>query len=165
MQTLDYDEVSLYVEAPPVCCISAVLRTSRGCPTSARKFASARWLNGATGPSVGAQFEATNRASRGPAWKNRPVVVAAEPGREFAFSRTEKFAGTIVWRYRFAPEGCGTRVTERYEVVRPISRLGWLVITHIYGSSDRRGDLRAGMQQTLERIRAKAETLSSTEPR
>ena len=49
-------------------------------------------------------------------WHNTPIVMAAEPGREFAFARTERFAGTLVWRYRFEPEGTGTRVTESYEI-------------------------------------------------
>jgi hypothetical protein len=115
------------------------------------------WLDDATGPAVGARFEAVNKVRRGPAWKNYPVVVAARPGREFAFSRTEKFSGTLVWRYQFEPAGNGTRLTESYDVTQPISRLGWFVIGRLYGSRDRRAELRAGMQRTVERIRETAE--------
>jgi hypothetical protein len=94
-----------------------------------------------------------------------PVVVARISGRgpgsvrpvRVAFSRTERFAGTLVWRYQFEPGGTGTMVTESYEVTRPISRLGWFIIGRLYGLRDRRTDLRAGMQQTLQRIRETVE--------
>lgn len=56
------------------------------------------------------------------------MVVVADRGREFAFSRTEKFAGTIVWRYRFAADRTGTLVTESYEVTEPVSTFGWFII-------------------------------------
>jgi hypothetical protein len=69
------------------------------------------------------------------------VVTAADPGREFAFSRTEKFTGTIVWRYRLEREGDGTRVTESYDVVKPVTRFGWFVIGRLFGGHDRRSDL------------------------
>jgi hypothetical protein len=54
-------------------------------------------------------------------------------------------------------DSTGTRLTESYEVTQPITRLGWFVITHLYGGHDRRADLRTGMQQTLQRIRETAE--------
>ena len=79
-------------------------------------------LDGAAGPAAEARFEAINKAGRGPAWKNRPIVITAEPGR---FSRTERLAGTLVWRYLVEPDGDGTRLTESYEVTQPITRLGW----------------------------------------
>lgn len=152
MQSLDHDEVTLDVEAPPeevYALVSDVTRT----PEFSPEIQSCRWLDDAGGPAVGARFEAVNKVQRGPSWKNRPVVITADPGREFAFSRTEKFAGTIVWRYRLHPEGTGTRVVESYEVTREVSRVGWFMIERIFGGTDRRGDLRRGMEQTLARIR------------
>lgn len=156
MQTLDRDELSIYVDASPrelYALVSDVTRT----PQLSPEVVECVWLDGATGPSVGARFEATNTAGSGRRWKNRPVVTVADPGREFAFARTEKLAGTVDWRYRFEPEAGGTRITESYEVTRPITRLGWFVIERMYGCRDRRAELRDGMQQTLERIRAVAE--------
>jgi Polyketide cyclase / dehydrase and lipid transport len=98
---------------------------------------------------------------RGPAWTNKPVVTVAEPGRAFAFARTERFAGTVEWSYRFEPDGTGTKVTESYEVTRPVSALGWFIIGGLFGRKNRRADLRAGMEQTLERMRAVAERISA----
>ncbi len=156
MQTLDRDEQSIHIDAAPedvYALVADVTRTPEFSPEVVR----CSWLDGATGPAVGARFEAVNKVRRG-SWKNRPVVTVADPGREFAFSRTEKMAGEITWRYRFAAEAGGTRVSESYEVVRPVSRAGWFVITWIFGNTDRRGDLRRGMLQTLQRLKAVAES-------
>jgi hypothetical protein len=66
-------------------------------------------------------------------------------------------AGTIAWRYRFEPEGSGTRVVESYEVQRPVTRLGWFVIEKVFRGGNRREVLREGMRTTLDRIRVTAE--------
>lgn len=156
MQTLDHDEVSLRVEASPDVLydlVSDVTRTPEFSPEIVR----CTWLDGAHGPTVGARFEAVNRTSTGKSWKNRPVVRAAERGQAFAFARTEPFAGTIVWRYQFDRDGTGTLITESYEVEKPIGRIGWFVIERIFRAGNRREVLRAGMQQTLARIRDTAE--------
>lgn len=156
MQTLDRDKVSAYVGVPPeevYALVADVTRTPEFSPEILR----CTWLDGATGPAVGARFEAVNKVTRGPSWKNRPVVTAADPGREFAFARTEKLTGTVEWRYQFEPEGAGTRVTESYEVTRAISRTGWFIIGRLFGSRNRRAELRAGMETTLQRLAAAAE--------
>ncbi len=93
------------------------------------------------------------------------MVITAEPGREFGFSRTEMFAGTVVWRYRFEPDGDGTRLTESYEVTRPITRLGWLIIRLFGGGRDRGDAIRDGMTQTVRRIRDTAERDARLESR
>jgi hypothetical protein len=101
-----------------------------------------------------------NRVSRGPAWSNKPVVIAAERACEFAFSRTEPLGGTMVWRYRLVPDGTGTIVTESYDVIEPVKRPMWFMIERVCGRRDRRTDLRQGMTQTLDRLRATLEAQS-----
>lgn len=154
MQTLDTDSHSTVIAAPADLLweiVSDVTRT----PEMSPEITSCRWLDGATGPAVGARFEAVNTLN-GRSWRNRPVVTVADPGRELAFERTEPFAGTVAWRWLFSPVDGGTQVTESYEVTRPLTRLGWFVIERIYGGRDRRADLRRGMQQTHERLAALA---------
>lgn len=160
MQTLDHDSVSAYVEASPDVLYGLVADITR-MPEFSPEIRRCTWLDGATSPAIGARFAAVNKVQRRPAWTNEPVVTIVEPGRAFAFARTERFAGTVEWTYRFEPEGSGTRVIESYEVTRPITLIGWFVIGGLFGRKDRRGDLRAGMQQTLERMRAVAERDSS----
>jgi hypothetical protein len=156
VQSLDTDRLSIRIAAPPDVVYDLVADVTRT-PEFSPEILRCTWLDGATGPAVGARFEAVNKVSRGPAWKNRPVVTVARPGREFAFSRTEPFSGTLVWRYQFEPDGTGTRVTESYEVTRPVSRLGWFIIGRLFGCRNRRAELRDGMRQTLDRIRDAAE--------
>jgi hypothetical protein len=156
MQTLDRDEVSTVVAASPETVYALVADVTRT-PEFSPEVTSCSWLDGASGPAVGARFEAVNRSPAGKTWKNRPVVTVADPGREFAFTRTEPFAGSIAWRYRFEPADGSTRVIESYEVERPVSRLGWLVIEKVFRGGNRREALRAGMQTTLERLRVAAE--------
>ncbi len=156
-QELTHDTVERYIEASPEALYDVIADVTRT-PELSPEVAACEWVDGATGPVVGVRFRAKNHAGRGPDWHNTPVITVAEPGREFAFSRTEKGAGTIVWRYVFTQEGSGTRVTESYEVTRPVTLFGWFIISVIYGNKDRQGDLRRGMTETLKRLAALTET-------
>jgi hypothetical protein len=153
MQVLDHDEVSLRIAAASEEVYDIVADVTRT-PEFSPEVLRCKWIGGAEGPAVGARFKAVNRVSRGPAWSNKPVVIAAERGREFAFSRTEPFGGTMVWRYTFAPDGTGTIVTESYDVIEPVKRPMWFLIERVCGRRDRRTDLHEGMTQTLDRLRA-----------
>jgi hypothetical protein len=163
VQTLDRDEVSTVVAARPEDVYALVADVTRT-PEFSPEVTSVRWLDGATGPAVGARFEAVNQSRVGKRWKNRPVITTADPGRTFAFVRTEPLAGRITWRYRFESVEGGTRVVESYEVEKPVSRMGWFVIEHVFKGGDRRTALRAGMLATLERLKAAAEGARSAVP-
>lgn len=150
-QELTTDTVDRYIEATPEAVydlIADVTRTPERTPDVVR----CEWLDGATGPAVGARFRSTNHAGRGPDWRNKPVVTVADRGQEFSFTRTEPFAGTILWRHRFVPEGTGTRMYESYEVIRPIRWMGWFIIDTLYGMKDRRSELRASMVASMDRV-------------
>jgi hypothetical protein len=113
------------------------------------------WIGGATGPAVGARFKARNKR-RLMRWSNKPEVIAAEPGREFAFRRTA--AGSVVtWRYTLEPDGAGTKVTESYEVEKPAAGFVIAMVNLMLGVKDRDADLAEGIRQTLERVKAAAE--------
>jgi ligand-binding SRPBCC domain-containing protein len=156
IQELDHDQVSAHVDAPPEAVYAVVADVTRT-PELSPEILECTWLDGATGPAVGARFKARNKVPNRPAWHNKPVVTVVDPGREFAFARTEPFGGTVEWRYRFEPDGDGTLVTESYEVTKPMGRVGWFIIGTLFARKDRRSDLRAGMEQTLGRLRAVVE--------
>lgn len=156
IQQLDHDRVSLTMEARPEAVYALVADVTRT-PEFSPEIVECRWLDGAIGPEVGARFRARNKMPNRPAFSNKPVVTVAEPGRAFAFARTEPFGGTVEWRYEFEPEGGGTRVTESYTVTKPVSRVGWFIIGTLFARKDRRTDLRRGMTETLERLRRVAE--------
>jgi hypothetical protein len=123
MQTLDHDEVTIHIAAPPERLYDIIADVTR-IPELSPEILRCEWLGGASSAAPGARFRATNKVSHRPSWKNRPVITVAERGREIAWSRTEPFGGTVMWRYRFEPEGSGARVTEAYEVTRPLTRIG-----------------------------------------
>lgn len=150
-QDLTTDTVERYIEASPEAVYDLIADITRT-PERTPDVVSCEWVDGATGPAVGARFKAVNHQGRGPNWANKPVVTVADPGREFSFSRTEPFAGTILWRHRFEPEGTGTRMIESYEVTKPISRVGWFILGTLYGLKDRRSELRESMERSLDRV-------------
>ena len=159
-QELTTDQVTRHIEASPAAIyalVSDVTRTPEYSPEVVR----CTWIDGASGPVVGARFKAINHAGRVPDWPNKPVVTVADPDRTFAFERTEAGGGTIEWRYTLEPEGAGTRVTESYTVVKPVNLLGWFIIDTLAGLKDRRSDLKRGMTQSLERIAEIVETSDS----
>jgi hypothetical protein len=80
----------------------------------------AEWLDGATGPAVGARFRGhVKRNGKGPIYWTTCTVTASEPGREFAFAVSPKPTGEAlsIWRYQLAPAGDGTDVTESFELM------------------------------------------------
>src|SRR5205814_1005416 len=74
------------------------------------------WLDGASGPAVGATFRGHNRM--GPRrWSTTCEVVAADRGREFAFTVVVRGREATRWRYRLDPRDDGTEVRESFEYV------------------------------------------------
>lgn len=157
MQQLDRDEAVRVLRASPAAVYDVVSDVTRT-PEYSPEVVQCTWDNGATGPVVGARFTAKNNVGRGPAWTNHPVVTVAEPGRAFAVSRTEKGAGTIVWRYDLESHPEGTLVRQSYDVTSPVRRFGWFIIGTLYGLKDRRAGLRANMEASLARVAAIAES-------
>jgi len=155
-QELDHDEVSLLIRATPAALYDLVTDITRT-PEFSPHVARAQWIGGVTGPTVGARFKAQPIPRRGRAPSNKPVVTVANPASEFAFHRTVPLAGTVEWRYQFVPEDGATRVIESYTVIKPITALGWFIISTLYGDTDRKTALRADMHETLLRIKAAVE--------
>ena len=104
---------------------------------------------------VGARFKGSNK--RGLArWSTTNEVEEATPGEAFAFKTLQS---GYRWIYRFEPDGDGTVVTERREPFRDRPRLAKVFTQLLLGGEDGHTDeLRAGMQQTLERLKAIAES-------
>ncbi len=151
-----HDAVTIDIAAPPEQVYALVADITRMGDWSP-ECQQCTWTGGATGPAPGARFKARNKGRRGPSWSNTPTVTTAEPGREFAFNRNGPGIGSYTWRYQLEPAAMGTRLTESYEVQRPLpAAMSWLTEKWT-GSSDRDADLRQGMQVTLQRIKEAAE--------
>jgi len=152
------DQVSLHIEAPAeriydiVTDIAQMGRLSPECTGG-------RWLDGATGPAVGARFKGSNK--RGIArWSTTNEVVEADPGRAFSFETQQSAAR---WTYRLEPEGTGTLVTETRELYKKRPTVATIFTKIFLGGDDSHDDeLRKGMRQTLERVKQIAESAPIT---
>jgi hypothetical protein len=147
------DSVTVHMAAPPEKIwglVSDVTRIGRYSPETFE----GQWLGGATGPAVGARFRGhVKRNGRGPVYWTTCTVMAAEPGREFAFGVGKGLNPLNVWRYRIEPAGDGADVTESFELApRPLLRLYWALLGWARGPTNR-----DGMRTTLERIKAEVE--------
>jgi len=121
------------------------------------------WLDGATGPCVGARFRGHNK--RRVSWATTCEVIAADPGREFAFAVGGVQQPTTIWRYRFRPlAGDRTLVEECFELPRPLRLTSRLLTRLTTGVRDREADLEQGMRTTLTRLAGAAAADSAAAP-
>jgi len=115
----------------------------------------AEWLDGATGPTLGARFRGHVRRNEiGPVYWTTCRVTACEPGREFGFEVLVGDTPVNNWHYRLRPVDGGTDVTESF-------RMSDSAFTKLYsvlgGQLRRRRNIR-DMRKTLERIKAVVES-------
>ena len=113
------------------------------------------WLKGADGPKEGVKFRGTNRQGKR-RWKTIATIIDAEPGRKLTFRITVMGIPDSEWSYDFEPTDGGCHVTESWTDQRP----GWFkpLTALVSGVSDRETHNRAGMEQTLEALKAAAES-------
>jgi hypothetical protein len=146
------DSVSLAINAPAdrlYDLVSDVTNMGRWSPETTR----AAWVDGASGPAVGARFKGWNK--RGPIrWATTCTVTKAAAGQEFEFEVKQSGAR---WSYRFEPEGTATVVTESRADARPRPAIAKMFSKLLLGP-DHDAELVDGMRQTLERIKAVAES-------
>lgn len=117
------------------------------------------WLDGATGPAVGARFRGhVKRNGKGPVYWTTCTVLISDPQREFAFGVGSGDKPLNTWRYRLQPAGDGTDVTESFELrdVWPM-RVYWALLGWARGRTNENG-----MRTTLERIKSEVESPATT---
>ncbi len=147
---------SVLVAATPVRAYETVSDVSRMGEFSPE----ATGAEGATSGSLelGARFKGTNRSGRA-TWATQCRVVAADPGREFAFEVRAVGGPIAVWRYSFLEEPEGVRVTETWEDLRTglHGRLMSLVAFVLTGVRDRAAHNRSTMRTTLAHLKTDLE--------
>lgn len=149
-------QASVVVHAPAEdiwALVSDITRTGEWSPENTGGV----WLDGATGPAVGARFKGSNKRGRS-RWATTCRVTAADPGREFAFVTGRATKPETAWRYVLEPAGDGdTTVTESFELVKPLGPFSNFLTRVTTGVRDRRADLEENVHASLERIKAIAE--------
>jgi len=113
------------------------------------------WIDGATGAAPGAKFKGYNRRGRR-RWSTTGTIVTADAGRELAWDVTSVLGLKVArWRYRIDAEKGGCLVTESTEDNRGVvMKVLGLAAT---GVSNRAEHNKAGMEATLQRIKAAVE--------
>jgi uncharacterized protein YndB with AHSA1/START domain len=144
-------EETVEIEADPArvwSLVSDVARMSSWSPQVVRTFVRGRPVQ------LGTTFININR--RGALfWPTQAKVVRCDPHREFAFRIKENWT---IWSFTLEPVAGGTRVTQRREAPDGISGLSQrLTKIALGGQATFATELRAGMRQTLERVKAEAE--------
>ncbi|MBX7451715.1 SRPBCC family protein [Mycolicibacterium sp. 3033] len=114
----------------------------------------AEWLDGATGPTLGAKFRGHVRRNEiGPVYWTTCRVTACEPGREFGFEVLVGDRAVNNWHYRLRPAQGSTDVTESFHLnASPLVSL-----YSIFGGQLRRRRNLRDMRKTLARIKAVVE--------
>ena len=145
-------EQTVEIDAPPErvwALVSDVARMASWSPQVVRSFVRGKVV----GP--GTTFVNVNR--RGLLfWPTNAKVVRFEPHRDFAFRIKENWT---IWSFELEPTATGgTRVTQRRETPKGISGLSKrLTRIALGGQEPFTEELRAGMRQTLDQVKAEAE--------
>jgi len=111
------------------------------------------WKDGTPG-AVGSTFKGSNKNGL-LRWSTIAKVIAADPGREFAFATQAGDRDSTVWRYRLEAAPGGTTLTESYEAIYVPK---YIEIAERFILRGRTEQLQKGMQATLERIKTVAES-------
>jgi len=151
---VDRLEISRDIAAPPDVVYAAISDVTRMGEWS-EECVACEWHEGSDGPVVGATFDGHNRHAE-KEWTTQGKVIAAEPGRAFAFECSMWDFHYSTWGYRIEPTDAGCRVTEWSEDLRPESALE--TSKQISGVDDRAARNRRTMSGTLERLAAAVES-------
>ena len=124
------------------------------------EYQGGEWLDGATGPVVGARFKGRNKR-REREWESTSTVVEGEAGRSFAWAVGHPTNPAATWRFDLTPEGAGTWVRQHVQLGPGPSGL----TARIAELPDREEDIVAArtaehqrnMQITLQGLKAAAE--------
>src|ERR1044071_9232575 len=109
-----HDSVTVHMDAPPEQVWALVSDVTRIGEFSPETF-EAEWLDGATGPAVGARFRGhVRRNGRGPVYWPACTVTADEPGKEFTCGVGPPGKALNPWSYRLEAADGGTDVTESF---------------------------------------------------
>ena len=150
---MDDVAVTLHMAAPPEKVWELLSDVTRIGSYSPETF-EAEWLEGATGPAVGAKFRGhVKRNGRGPVYWTTCTVRECVPGSVFSFGVGPSDKPLSIWGYRLVASGEGTDVTEFFQLAKNLPlRIYWALLGWSRGKTNREG-----MRTTLERIKAEVE--------
>ena len=144
-----HDSVTVHIDAPPAEVWALVSDVTRIGEYSPETF-EAEWLDGATGPAVGARFRGhVKRNGKGPTYWSGCKVTACEAERTFEFGVETGGQVLNTWRYDLEPADGGTDVTESFR----LSPAPWIGVYWLLGGFLRKRRNVRDMTKTLNRIK------------
>jgi hypothetical protein len=151
----------LLVKAPPsavwplVCDIALPARFSS-------EFDGGEWLDGATGPALGARFTGRNHHPAVGSWQTTSTICDCEPERVLGWAVGDPADPAAIWRFMLNPEAGGTRLAQWMQIGPGPSGITALIESMPDKESRilhrRLGEHRANMTATLSGIRDLAES-------
>jgi hypothetical protein len=148
-----HDAVTVHMDATPEAVWALVSDVTRIGEFSPETF-EAEWLDGATGPAVGARFRGhVKRNEKGPTYWTTCEVTVCEPLREFTFGVVQGGEVINTWGYRLEAADGGTDVTEFFQLADKLPlKIYWFLAGWARGKTNRNG-----MRRTLEAVKAVVE--------
>jgi hypothetical protein len=126
------------------------------------EFRGAEWLDGATGPALGARFRGRNYHPALGEWETTSTICEYQPERTFGWSVGRPERPAARWRFILVPQASGTRLTQWVQIGPARSGIN-LAIDAMPGKESRilhrrLAEHRANMQATIAGIKAIAES-------
>ncbi len=150
--------VDAVVDAPPTA-VWEVVGDPRRTGEWSHECLEVAFVDGAAEPAVGVRFRGRNKVGK-TGWSRTCEIVGLDPGREISWRTvpTRFYRDSTIWTITVTPEGDGTRINERYEVVK----LGPVFDRFIYQFVPVHRDRREALTADLQRIGEVAATLNAT---
>jgi len=100
-------EVPIEIDAPPER-VWTIVSDIAVMPGASPELQDVEWLDGRSGPGLGARFAGHNRHQAFGEWSTVSVIVEYEPPRVFAWAVGDPEWPSAVWRFSLEPRGGGT---------------------------------------------------------
>jgi uncharacterized protein YndB with AHSA1/START domain len=153
-------EVPIEIDAPPER-VWAIVCDIEVMPEASPELQAVEWLDGRSGPGLGARFTGRNRNEAFGEWSTTSVIVEYDPPRVFAWAVGDPEQPAAVWRFSLEPRDGGTLLRERVRVGPGRSGLS-MAIERMPDKEQkivfvRLRELEANMGTTLAAIKERAE--------
>jgi len=104
-------EVQTWIDAPPHR-VWEIVSDVELMPTMSSELQSVEWLDGASGPSVGARFIGRSKHEALGEWSTTSHVIECEPQRVLAWAVEDPANPTAIWRFCLQPQDGGTELSQ-----------------------------------------------------
>lgn len=104
-------EVRTQIAAPPDR-VWRVVSDIEVMPGASPELQAVEWLDGASGPKLGARFTGRNQNPARGEWTTTSQIVEFEPERVFSWAVEDPANPSALWRFRLEPKDDGTELSE-----------------------------------------------------